>query len=117
MRLLPDQTEPATVALTIAVPRSALTVAAAPPELVSQKTSEAVLGIPRRAFLDSLPAFRAQGGEVATLGKLRLVDRVAFVAWLRSRGAQRVVDPVRASNDDLVAAELGLRAVGGGVRR
>src|SRR5258708_5803449 len=105
------------VTIPIAIPRSALRLIAPPAETVSQKTSLAVLGIDRRPFLESLAAYRADGGAVFELGKLRLVKREAFVAWLALKsGGSRLT----AGTDDGVAAvvgELGLRLVGGGTAR
>ncbi len=103
--------ETVTVALTL--PAGALAVQAAPPELVSQRTAEAVLGIPRRSFLEAVRTFEAAGGVVLHLGKLRLVRRDAFIGWLRTRREQ--VAP-EANGADALAAELGLRAVAGGRR-
>jgi hypothetical protein len=97
-----------TIRASIELPATAFTVQAAPPELVSQKTSEAVLGIGRRAFLESLPAFRATGGEVIALGRLRLVKRASYVAWLSQQPG--------AVQDDVVsqlASELGFRMAQG----
>ncbi len=100
-----------TVRASIDLPVGAVVVHAAPPDLVSQKTSEAVLGIPRRAFLESLPSYAAAGNEVAKLGRLRLVKREAYVAWLRAQP-----NAVEAAGEDGVqalAAKLGLRVVPG----
>jgi hypothetical protein len=69
-----------TIRASIELPATAVMVQAAPPELVSQKTSETVLGIGKRAFLESLPAYRAAGGDVIALGRLRLVKRERYVA-------------------------------------
>ena len=96
-----------TIRASIELPAGAVLVQAAPPELVSQKTSEAVLGIGRRAFLESLPAFRCSGGEVIELGRLRLVKREPYVAWLTREPSSAETDAAK----DL-AAELGLRLVG-----
>ncbi len=61
---------------TITIPPGVLTVQVSPPALVSQKTVESHLGIPRRTYLESLPLFEANGGEVLRLGRLRLVSPV-----------------------------------------
>lgn len=100
-----------TVNVTLALPVSALAVQAAPPVLVSQLTAEAVFGIPARTFREALPAYRACGGEVARLGKLRLVGRASFVAWLNRRREEAGPEPDGAA---ILAAELGLRPVAGG---
>lgn len=106
--------------VTIPIPRAALTITAPLPELVSQRTSEGVLGLPRRAFLDLLPAFRAAGGETIAAGKLRMVLRVDFVAWLRRHGATQsssrttapkpmaANDAAEAADVDSFLAELGM---------
>jgi len=59
----------------------------APPELLSQRNVEAVTGIPARVYLEEI---RAPGFPLAVikLGKLRLVERASFVAWLRERAEQ-----------------------------
>lgn len=56
---------------------------AAPPEMLSQKNVEAVTGIPARVYLEEVraPHFPL---PVVKLGKLRLVNRAAFVAYLES---------------------------------
>jgi hypothetical protein len=61
-----------------------ITVTAAPPDVISQKTILQVTGIPPRAFLQIVraPGFPV---EVMRVGKLRLVERVPFLAWLRSQ--------------------------------
>ena len=100
-----------TVRAAIELPVGAVVVHAAPPDLVSQKTSEAVLGIPRRMFLESLPSYRAAGNDVASLGKLRLVGREAYVAWLRRPGDAR--DATENDGVAVLAAKLGLRVLPG----
>jgi len=83
----------AQIVTTLSIPAEAITVIAAPPEMLSQKNIEAVTGIPARVYLEEIrsPGFPL---KVIKLGKLRLVDRAAFVAWLRER-----VPPSRAAND------------------
>lgn len=80
------------------------------PRTVSQKTSEAILGLPRRDFLALVREFRDAGGDVIEAGKLRLVEADHFVRWLRERS--RAVQPeARAEQLDEVdtyAAALGL---------
>ncbi len=94
--------------VSVEIPKSALTVVEAEPTTVSQQTSEAVLGIAKRAYLASLGDYRDAGGEVGHLGKLRIVDRAAYVRWLLSRSA-----PVKANDEepisgvDAVLAEVG----------
>ncbi|WP_438040939.1 hypothetical protein [Sorangium sp. So ce128] len=91
------------ITTTIAIPLDGLAITAAPPELLSQRNVEAVTGIPARVYLDEL---RKAGFplKVVRLGKLRLVPRVEFLAWLRAYTA-----PTRPANDapgDSVAAVL-----------
>ncbi|KYF51657.1 hypothetical protein BE04_25495 [Sorangium cellulosum] len=78
-----DQSATATATATLAIPLDGLTITAPPPEMLSQKNVEAVTGIPARVFLDTI---RAPGFPlpVTKLGKLRLVEREAFVAYLRT---------------------------------
>jgi hypothetical protein len=65
------------------LPADALTITAAPPEMISQRNVEAVTGIPARVYLEEIrsPSFPV---PVIKLGKLRLVKRAAFVAYLES---------------------------------
>lgn len=86
---------------------SARNAAQAAADFVSQRSSLTVLGIPARTFLEMLrePACP----EVLAVGQLRLVDRAAFVAWLRAR--PRPAAKARAGRDievDRLAADLGL---------
>lgn len=84
-------------------------------EMVSQKTSEAVLGLPARNFLELVREFARTGGDVVHARKLRLVKVAAFVAWLRRRDrgdADREIKPANDSTPTL-EAELGLVAVRG----
>lgn len=97
--------------VTLELPDGVVAVAAAQPELVSQKTSEVVLGIPRRHFLESMGAYRAHGGEVICLGRLRLVRRESYVAWLRNSGEPRAEVEVGDDGAAALAAAAGLRLV------
>jgi len=74
----------AQITTTFTIPTEAITVIAAPPELLSQRNVEAVTGIPARVYLEEI---RAPGFPltVIKLGKLRLVERASFVAWLREQ--------------------------------
>ncbi|WP_433935467.1 hypothetical protein AB3662_12120 [Sorangium cellulosum] len=78
-----DQPATATATATLAIPLDGLTITAPPPEMLSQKNVEVVTGIPARVFLDTI---RAPGFPlpVTKLGKLRLVQREAFVAYLQA---------------------------------
>jgi len=73
------------VTATLAIPSHAIRVTAAPPDTISQKNVEAATGVPARVYLEAIrePGFPL---SVTRLGKLRIVNRVAFVAWLE-RGA------------------------------
>jgi hypothetical protein len=71
----------ATVSMTVALPVAALTFVASLPELISQENVELVLGIPQRQYLEILRLPECTV-EVIVCGKLRLVRRVEFVAWL-----------------------------------
>lgn len=100
---------PARVITTIELPAEALTVIAAPPDLISQRNVEAVTGIPARVYLDEL---RAPGFPVAVIkvGKLRLVEREAFLSYLRTRACRPPRSPGEAAPDGVAAvlAEIGL---------
>ncbi|MGK3959484.1 hypothetical protein WMF38_41365 [Sorangium sp. So ce118] len=78
-----DQPATATATATFAIPLTGLTITAPQPEMLSQKNVETITGIPARVFLDTL---RAPGFPllITKLGKLRLVQREAFVAYLRA---------------------------------
>ena len=75
--------------------------------MISQRTSEHVIGVPRRQFLESLSSFEADGGDVVRLGKLRLVEPTAYLAWVQRRTSQ--IEGAGAI--DFEAATLGLRVV------
>ncbi|WP_437323585.1 hypothetical protein [Sorangium sp. So ce381] len=82
-----DQPATATATATLAIPLDGLTITAPQPEMLSQKNVEAVTGIPARVFLDTI---RAPGFPllITKLGKLRLVEREAFVAYLRALASE-----------------------------
>lgn len=106
--------------VTVAIPRSALTIIEAP-RCVSQRTAERILGVPRRAFLDLLGRYRDAGGTVLCVGKLRIAEIDPLLEWLRSMEAQRAAAPPKAANDaadpaDDMAERLGLTRVFGGGR-
>lgn len=75
----------ATITATLAVPAHAIRLTAPPADTISQRTVEATTGVPPRAYLEAVrdPGFPL---PVTRLGKLRIVNRAAFVAWLE-RGA------------------------------
>lgn len=78
-----DSTESANgiVMATLAIPSDAIRVIAAPPDTISQKNVEAATGVSARVYLESIrdPSFPL---AVTRLGKLRIVNRVAFIRWL-----------------------------------
>ncbi|WP_437979241.1 hypothetical protein WMF11_25370 [Sorangium sp. So ce295] len=81
--------QPATATATLAIPLDGLTLTAPQPEMLSQRNVESVTGIPARVFLDTI---RGLGFPlpVTRLGKLRLVQREAFIAYLQALAS----DPV-----------------------
>ncbi|WP_437962691.1 hypothetical protein WME76_46535 (plasmid) [Sorangium sp. So ce119] len=82
-----NQPARATATATLAIPLDGLTIMAPQPEMLSQKNVEAVTGVPARVFLDTI---RAPGFPllITKLGKLRLVPREAFVAYLRALASE-----------------------------
>ncbi len=83
-----------------------------PETRVSQRTSERLLGIPRRAFLELVRDFNQAGGEVLATGKLRIVRLSTFETWLRGRsGTATTATP--ANDEGTLDSELGLLVVGG----
>ncbi|WP_437659972.1 hypothetical protein [Sorangium sp. So ce1182] len=95
----------ATATATLAIPLDGLTITAPQPELLSQKNVESVTGIPARVFLETI---RAPGFPlpVTKLGKLRLVRREVFIAYLQALASDRA--PCRAPAED---ERTGLAAV------
>ncbi|WP_437965111.1 hypothetical protein WMF04_36475 [Sorangium sp. So ce260] len=104
----------ATATATLAIPLDGLTITAPQPEMLSQKNVESVTGIPARVFLDTI---RAPGFPlpVTKLGKLRLVQREAFIAYLQALASDPA--PRRATAEDertgvaAVLAAVGLEPV------
>lgn len=98
----------------VELPISAIAVTAPAPDLLSQKNVTAFTGIVPRVYLALI---RSQGFPlpVTKLGKLRLVNRVAFVAYLESlaSGPGLSVRPATADDDDAlvdrILADVGLR--------
>ncbi|MDC3987320.1 hypothetical protein [Polyangium jinanense] len=80
------------ITATLSIPRGVLQLVAPPPETLSQCNVEAVTGIPRRVFLEAIraPDFPV---PVARLGKLRIVNRAAFVAWLEDNARKQIAAP------------------------
>ena len=89
------------VMATLAIPSDAIRVIAAPPDTISQKNVEAATGVPPRAYLEAVrdPEFPL---SVTRLGKLRIVNRAAFVEWLE-RGAfsRQTMEPFRGTDMDM----------------
>lgn len=73
------------ITATLAIPHEAIRIVAPPPDTLSQRNVEAVTGIPARIYLEAVrrPGFPLR---VSRLGKLRIVNRVAFVAWIEGTG-------------------------------
>ncbi len=71
------------VEVRVMLPRAALVQAPPVPELVSQASSLAVLGIPPRRFLELVRSPRF-AGRVLRDGRLRLVRRVDLISHLES---------------------------------
>jgi hypothetical protein len=96
----------------IAIPLDALTVFAPLPELLSQRNVESVTGIPARTFHAMI---RASGFPlpVSRLGKLRLVDRAAFVSHVKALATHDALEVKAADEDDDEGPDLHLlRAAG-----
>jgi hypothetical protein len=76
------------VRATLAIPEHAVRVIASPPETLTQRNVEAVTGLPARTFLALIrsPGFPLR---VRHIGKLRVVNRAAFVQWLEEGEPKR----------------------------
>jgi len=98
------------------LPPGALRVAAPEPLMISQRTSEAVLGLSRRTYLRLVAQYRAAGGEVICCGRLRLVASGPFVAWLRPRDDHSYGDADPDGETAAVLDGVGLRLASGGAR-
>jgi hypothetical protein len=105
----------------LAIPNEAIRLIAAPPDTISQRNVEVTTGVPSRAYLEAVrdPAFPL---GVTKLGKLRIVNRAAFITWLekgafgggRKEEQNDVVDDDDSANDesDTEQAEEILDAMG-----
>jgi hypothetical protein len=84
------------VMATLAIPSDAIRVIAAPPDTLTQRNVESVTGLPPRVYLEVIrtPTFPLR---VAKLGKLRIVNRVAFVEWLERQD----MDTIATERDDV----------------
>jgi hypothetical protein len=76
------------VRATLTIPEHAVRVIASPPETLTQRNVEAVTGLPARKFLELIrsPGFPLR---VRHIGKLRVVNRAAFVQWLEDGEPKR----------------------------
>jgi hypothetical protein len=94
--------------VTLSIPTDTITVVAPLPELLSQRNVEATTGVTPATFLGLL---RAPGFplSVTRLGKTRLVDRAAFVSWLRSGAALPTVEAPKPANEVGRAAAMAKR--------
>jgi hypothetical protein len=86
------------VMATLAIPSDAIRVIAAPPDTLTQRNVEAVTGLPPRVYLEVIrtPTFPLR---VAKLGKLRIVNRAAFVEWLERQD----IDAIATERDEVKA--------------
>jgi hypothetical protein len=93
-----------TIQATLAIPETAIRVIAAPPETLTQRNVEAVTGLPARTFLELI---RSRGFplRVRHIGKLRVVNRAAFVQWLEEGESARDLAEslVRQGNEGLTS--------------
>lgn len=100
-----------TVRLEVDVPRSALVTVAPPAEYISQRTVEREFGIDARRYLGII----GEPGctlEVIHVGKLRLVNRRAFIEYLRTRGSVSTRPTPSTDGLDALRGRLGLRKAG-----
>ncbi len=106
--------QPTDDTVTLTIPRAALTIVEAP-VTASQRTCERALGIPSATYLASLRAYSAAGGQVVSMGRLRLVVVADYVSWLRRGGRSASRSPEQAPMDEVddLAAELGLKVLAG----
>ncbi|HRI71824.1 MAG TPA: hypothetical protein PK156_46645 [Polyangium sp.] len=86
------------VTATLAIPGDAIRVIAAPPDTLTQRNVEAVTGLPPRVYLEVIRTLTFPL-RVAKLGKLRIVNRVAFVEWLERQD----VDAIATERNDVKA--------------
>lgn len=90
------------------IPRSAFITAASVPEFVSQHTCLSEFGVPPRGFLEDIgsPAYE---GEVIRRGKLRIVKRADYIAFLRRQSEAKEQAQQHGDGADALLAEMGLR--------
>ena len=84
---------------TLCIPENAVRVIAAPPETITQRNVESVTGLSVRAYLEVVrdPGFPL---TVTKLGKLRIVNRAAFITWLEKGAFGRA-----RANEDAIAID------------
>ena len=84
---------------TLSIPENAVRVIAAPPETITQRNVESVTGLSVRAYLEVVrdPGFPL---TVTKLGKLRIVNRAAFITWLEKGAFGRA-----RANEDAIAID------------
>ena len=94
----PTESANGIVVASLAIPSDAIRVIAAPPDTISQKNVESATGVSARVYLESIrdPSFPL---HVTRLGKLRIVNRVAFIAWLE-KGAFGNADRIEQDDAD-----------------
>jgi hypothetical protein len=83
----PTESANGIVMATLAIPSDAIRVIAAPPDTLTQRNVEAVTGLPPRVYLEVIRALTFPL-RVAKLGKMRIVNRAAFVEWLEKQNAE-----------------------------
>jgi hypothetical protein len=91
---------------TLAIPEKAVRVFAAPPDTLTQRNVEAVTGLSSRVYLEVIrePTFPLR---VAKLGKLRIVNRAAFVHWLEQQNEQAAFEPCNDLDEDPSSITIG----------
>lgn len=100
----------ATITFTVELPESGFVFHAPLPEMISQFTSESITGIPAARYLATLPLC---GLPVSKVGKLRLVDRAGYVAWVRTLTSKPSSDvATEEEEEDEAAVEALLQSVG-----
>lgn len=98
--------------LRVPVPRDSFVVQAPLPELISQRNAS-IVGFGAREFLDRIRRPDCPV-RVIKVGKLRLVNREEFVAWLYALHAERDTSREQPQDEaDAVLSEIGLRPIAG----
>jgi hypothetical protein len=100
------------ISASVQLPTGGFTVVASPPAFISQKTSEALAGLPSRVFLEIIrePGFPL---PVVRLRKLRLVAYGGFIAWVASSPEREAAASVlpRAANDAAPVVDSGFEGL------